>query len=520
MALTRKILVLHGYGQNAFTMSRSMSPILESSPPELEFLFLDAPHALAPLEQPSCPTTLPSASPVEDLTPRAWVTSDADLETVANDEDESRVKESTLDVLKRALMEEEYEGVMGIGQGAAVAELVAAMTECPDLYPEFNVHGRAVHPPLKYLVCVSGYLLRGTSRPVAINRNPFLKSTNPFTAAPPSPPATANAFGAATRKKATVQPPAVVLQTPVLHVLGYKDPVVPNEKTLFLLAHHRNRRVEQHIGGHFVPTRPPWPAFFSAFFEDPFGVDVASPTSASLRLLPQLASHPQHAFLESLVGGSGGTGALVLAPYRLGEPLPAIDEGYDSEDDDVEEEGFDADLEEHSPFSDAHFVFNKKRQQALKLDTTPRPPFARAPAALVYADKLSAEPEEEERSVFSDSDDEELEIEQLDESEGEEARSESGHSSSLELTHRDTSPSRYSISSMRSTLSDASWDGPFTPTDSVEVFDFGARGKNVKGLVVNTKGNANMGVGVRAKRWSVDSGYESEEGVQVQPLIR
>jgi hypothetical protein len=91
--------------------------------------------------------------------------------------------------------------------------------------------------------------------------------------------------------------PALVIDTPVLHVMGRTDIIVIREKSDVLIAHSKNKRVEEHVGGmcylfqslknqpynfpgHFIPTRPKWRKFFVEFFRNPFG-EIASPSAMS-----------------------------------------------------------------------------------------------------------------------------------------------------------------------------------------------------------------------------------------------
>ncbi|KAF8907160.1 serine hydrolase-domain-containing protein [Mucidula mucida] len=213
---SRKILMLHGYGQNAYMMSRYMSSITKDLAAEdVEFQYLDAPFSLTPADLnathasiPSPPKSapvcsIPNATPSASDSPRGWFTI-------------------------KTLKENRFEAIMGFSQGAAMAELLVAMLERPDLYPFMaDDNGAAVHPPMQYIVAVSGFLLRGPSAA--------------WDGQPVSP-----AF------------PSSELTTPVLHVVGNTDFVVPRERADIFMSLHKNKRVEEHIGGHFVPRQTKW----------------------------------------------------------------------------------------------------------------------------------------------------------------------------------------------------------------------------------------------------------------------
>lgn len=45
--------------------------------------------------------------------------------------------------------------------------------------------------------------------------------------------------------------PSLILETPVLHIVGRTDVVVPRERSNIFIAFSRHKRVEEHIGGAF-----------------------------------------------------------------------------------------------------------------------------------------------------------------------------------------------------------------------------------------------------------------------------
>ncbi|KAF9017440.1 hypothetical protein BDZ89DRAFT_1140739 [Hymenopellis radicata] len=243
---SRKILMLHGYGQNAYIMSRYMASITKDlAADDVEFQYLDAPFSLVPADLNAVHASLPSP-------PKALVFAMYRRQRLLPVTLRGLVHDP---LLKKTLKENRFEAIMGFSQGAAMAELLAAMLERPDLYPLIaDDNGAAVHPPMEYIVTVSGFLLRGPSAA--------------WDGQPVSP-----AF------------PSSELTTPVLHVLGNTDLVVPRERADIFMSLHKNKRVEEHIGGHFVPRQTKWRKFFVNFFSNPFA-EIASPVLVTKERAP------------------------------------------------------------------------------------------------------------------------------------------------------------------------------------------------------------------------------------------
>jgi len=68
--------------------------------------------------------------------------------------------------------------------------------------------------------------------------------------------------------------------TPTLHVIGRNDIIVIEERTKALLDVSAKKRVEEHDGGHFVPSKANWRNFFRDYLHDPLG-NVPSPGLSS-----------------------------------------------------------------------------------------------------------------------------------------------------------------------------------------------------------------------------------------------
>ncbi|KAJ3994035.1 serine hydrolase-domain-containing protein [Lentinula boryana] len=237
-----KVLVLHGYRQNAFYAYRKLAAIIAGCGDGVQFYFLDAPLIMVPADPkahfgdttdarytlkpvPTCST--PTMCPPNSEAHRAWFK--------IND------------------------ALFGFSQGAAMAEQIAAMLERPHLFPLFCENGTAPHPPLKFIACVSGFLIRGPKLSWESD-----SSSKTAIAAPE--------FGFAT-------------STPALFVVGQTDVVVPPERSRIFVQHSKFNRVEEHYGGHFIPIQSRWRQFFISFFLNPFA-EISSPTPSSVSVAP------------------------------------------------------------------------------------------------------------------------------------------------------------------------------------------------------------------------------------------
>jgi len=248
MAIKRTVLVLHGYSQNGSMFSKRLGALRREAK-DIEFVFIDAPHVLQPIDLINAHARNPALSfdvqPTEEvteqeqdstLTPRAWWRPNPE-----------RTKgiglEESLAVVRDVLKTRRFIGVMGFSQGAALAAIVAALLEKPEAYPPFLVDGKAPHQPMQFCIAVSGF-----------------KLTDPI-----CDPLFAPSY-----------------LTPTLHVIGKNDVVVIEERSRKLIEVSANKRVEEHEGGHFVPSNGSWRKFLVDFMSNPFA-NIPSPgmTSAS-----------------------------------------------------------------------------------------------------------------------------------------------------------------------------------------------------------------------------------------------
>ncbi|TFY76851.1 hypothetical protein EWM64_g7162 [Hericium alpestre] len=209
-----RILMLHGYTQNADIFRKRLSALRKTCGKNLEFVFVDAPIVLHPADlAETFGTTVEDTSNLAALgageasaetddpllTPRGWWKTDVTGSKTTG-------MEESLEFFKGLLKDQHFDAVFGFSQGAAMGAILAALP--------------------------SG----------SIAESLFAQ---PYT-------------------------------TPTLHVVGKNDIVVIPERSQSLLDVSENKRVEYHDGGHFVPSKASWRNFLKAWLLDPSG-DVPSP---------------------------------------------------------------------------------------------------------------------------------------------------------------------------------------------------------------------------------------------------
>ncbi|KAA1476472.1 hypothetical protein DENSPDRAFT_853697 [Dentipellis sp. KUC8613] len=248
-----RVLCLHGYTQNAHAFKKRLAQLEQTCGQDVELVFIDGPIVLKPADiggSPCDPThhlaPIPTPTPADaQRGPRAWW-------LMGHDRGPQFMQfegmEESVGLLAGVLADRQFDGVFGFSQGAAMAGIVAALggreadfvvvkLEKPHLHPAFVKNGRPIHPPLKFCVAVAGY------------RPPCPLSDTLF---------------------------AEPFYTPTLHVIGKNDVTVIEEWSWTLLRASARPRLEEHSGGHFVPWKATWRAFFKAWFEDPTGT-IPSP---------------------------------------------------------------------------------------------------------------------------------------------------------------------------------------------------------------------------------------------------
>ncbi|KAF9479353.1 FSH1-domain-containing protein [Pholiota conissans] len=236
-----RVLVLHGYAQNNVIFSKRLAALRKEGK-DIDFVFVAAPHTLLPEDMFAPPSSFdaqgddaaPTAEQIQSSPSTAqrgwWRAKQAEYEGLTD----------SLIYLRNIMKETTFDGVLGFSQGAALAALLTSLLERPHLYPPFLIDGKSPHPPFKFCIAVSGFRMRDSFC------DPFF-----------SPP----------------------YETPTLHVIGKTDALVSEESSRRLVEASKNPRVEEHEGGHFVPSKAPWRKFLANYIRDPAG-DVPSPPAA------------------------------------------------------------------------------------------------------------------------------------------------------------------------------------------------------------------------------------------------
>ncbi|CCM03931.1 uncharacterized protein FIBRA_06083 [Fibroporia radiculosa] len=224
---------------------------------DVEFVFVDAPYLLTPVDMANLNSNLNSSTrddlgieesaAVQDpaLSPRGWW-------TVQGNRNVTMGLEESLSTLRDVLAKGRYDGVFGFSQGAAMAVLLAALLERPEVHAPFLIDGQPPHPPLQFCVSVASF------RP----QSPLCDS---------------------------ILLPS--FSTPTLFILGKTDVVVVEERSKRVIDLSTHKRVEYHDGGHFVPSKAPWRKFLRSYIRDPTG-DITSPGPSAVSENPSETSTP------------------------------------------------------------------------------------------------------------------------------------------------------------------------------------------------------------------------------------
>jgi len=253
-----RVLMLHGFTQNGNIFNKRMGAIRKAAGKTCDFVCLDGPHILQPVDMPLDFGSLDRPEAVEttvdpELIPRAWWRSNEDR-TVYIGVDETLV-------YVRDFLKKEVEGkgpfdvVLGFSQGAGMAALLTALLEQPTAYPPVSFVDpetqQPIHPPFKRAVYGSGF------------RPADLKLTHLF-------------IGEDGGQR------LLGTQTKTLHVIGRLDPVVSPKRmsTLVDCCVQENLRVEEHDGGHFTPSQSNWRVFLANYLSTENVDLVPSPTAS------------------------------------------------------------------------------------------------------------------------------------------------------------------------------------------------------------------------------------------------
>ncbi|KAF5365331.1 hypothetical protein D9758_005410 [Tetrapyrgos nigripes] len=227
----KRVLVLHGYAQNGNLFSKRIAGLRKQAK-DIDMVILDAPHILKAED-------LFEDSEVNEDPGSAlrgwWKFSDA-AKTICVG------MEETLLTLRDLLMEQRFDGVFGFSQGAGLACLLSAILERPESYPGFLIDNKPVHPPFEYCISAAGFKSRDLISDRILSEG---------------------------------------FSTPTLHIVGRTDNIISPEYTKSILDVSRNKRVEEHDGGHYIPSKAPWRKFLVEYMRRGPEGDVASPSSAT-----------------------------------------------------------------------------------------------------------------------------------------------------------------------------------------------------------------------------------------------
>ncbi|RPD66858.1 hypothetical protein L227DRAFT_648029 [Lentinus tigrinus ALCF2SS1-6] len=162
--MVKKILMLHGYAQNANIFNKRMGALRKACGKDIDFVFIDACHVLTPVDLAEAfRSTESESSSLNDLgaqeastdsdpalAPRGWWKADAARTKTIGIED-------SILQLRDVLIKDRYDGIFGFSQGAAMAAFMAALLEKPESYPPFLIDGKPPHPPVTFCVAAAGF---------------------------------------------------------------------------------------------------------------------------------------------------------------------------------------------------------------------------------------------------------------------------------------------------------------------------------------------------------------------------
>ncbi|KAJ7621199.1 serine hydrolase-domain-containing protein [Roridomyces roridus] len=214
----KRVLCLHGHFHSADYFKSKLDAIRDACRESIEFVFVDAPHVLSPVDLPGAASndSLTVWSDINTNTSRAWWRYLYDVRDV------SAVVESFHYIKNVLETQGPFEGILGFSQGACFAAMILAYMEHPHVMPHLLPDLK--HPPFEFAVFISGFVAPTTAFPL---------------------------------------PP--MIHTPSLHVMGFNDIMVSPEMSLELAEHFDKPQIEMHEGGHFVPRKLTWRRFLSEY---------------------------------------------------------------------------------------------------------------------------------------------------------------------------------------------------------------------------------------------------------------
>jgi len=197
------VLVIHGYVQSAATVAGNTRALKDKLSGIANLHYVDGP----PMRKTS------------HSSPRPWWILDRYLEhdMRASDRWDDTVKWWTDELSKN-----QYDGIIGLSQGAAMTALLISMLNHPERVPGFHIQPQ----PIKFAILCSG----------------FISSYEPH----------GKIYG-------------VPENLPTLHTVDMQDYVVPAQRTIDLQKLFKNSRIIHHNEGHSIPVGGDWPEIMRDF---------------------------------------------------------------------------------------------------------------------------------------------------------------------------------------------------------------------------------------------------------------
>ncbi|KAJ7127193.1 serine hydrolase FSH [Mycena epipterygia] len=212
----KRVLALHGHSHSAQYFKYKLNAIRDACQENIEFVFVDAPHILNPVDLPGAVASGPSDPlslyTINGCPARAWWRFLYDMR------DDSAVIESFQKIQTVLETQGPFHGMIGFSQGAALAAMILGYMENPQATP--NLLPNIKHPPFEFAVMISGFVAPSKAFPIPAR-----------------------------------------IRTPSLHVIGFNDVMVSPEQSIELTSHFDNAQIEIHQGGHFVPRKLTWRRF-------------------------------------------------------------------------------------------------------------------------------------------------------------------------------------------------------------------------------------------------------------------
>ncbi|XP_043197406.1 esterase OVCA2-like [Amphibalanus amphitrite] len=192
-----KVLMIHGYRQNATTSREKSGAFRKLTKRHLEPVFVSAPLVVPPRADGSTPA---------DADERGWWFSSADQSFAASQKSElcAGFEESLAILREVAEREGPFDGVLGFSQGAALVGLLCALQQRQELEWSF-----------RFAILVAGFRSRSAPHQKLYEER---------------------------------------IELPTLHVYGDNDQVIPREMSEELVQLYSNATVLRHAGGHHIPA--------------------------------------------------------------------------------------------------------------------------------------------------------------------------------------------------------------------------------------------------------------------------